>query len=74
MKSRGALRSRPSTDKSEENSPPQRQRAAWRFLSGESGCEWETNAAKPLPVSVTRVPPRLGPPSGLTDENSVGWT
>ena len=71
---RGALRSRPSTCSALENSPPHRQRAARRFSSPVSGCDSETNAVKPWPVSVTRVPPRLGPPSGETDEKMVGCT
>eukprot|EP00966_Prymnesium_polylepis_P091749 2123762-Prymnesium_polylepis.2 len=72
--SRAALRRLPSTVSSDENSSPQRQREACRFSSSESGCDSETNAAKPAPVSVTMVPPRLGPPSGLTEEKTEGWT
>ena len=71
---RAVLRSLPSVERVDENSPPHRQRAAWRRSSSERVCEREEKEAKPLPWSVTSVPPRLGPPSGLTDEKTVGCT
>ena len=55
-------------------SPPHRQRAAERLSAFVSGSHAGLNRVKPPPVSVTAVPPRLGPPSGTTCEKAVGWS